>query len=205
MGASQPRVREVARRISEIIKKTKGIAAWVTFGGYSLLDAANVSNISTTFIVYDDWSKRGAALSQDNILASLRAEVAKVEDAVVFVMVPPPIRGLGQSGGFQMMVEDRQSLGLAELQKTVTEVIQAAGSQSGLRNLNTTFSALSPQLHLDIDRTKAQSLQIPLINVFDTLQAYLGSTYVNLFNKFNQVFQVYVQADAPLPPACRRY
>ena len=111
-GASQPRVRAVVSQLSDIIKKTKGIAAWVTFGGYSALDAANVSNISTTFIVYDDWSKRGAALSQDNILANLRAEVAKVADAVIFVIVPPPIRGLGQSGGFQMMVEDRRSLGL---------------------------------------------------------------------------------------------
>lgn len=196
-GAAQPRVRAVVDQVGEIIKKTKGIAAWVTFGGFSLLDSANVSNISTTFIVYDDWSKRGAKLSQDNILANLRTELAKVEDALVFVIVPPPIRGLGQSGGFQMMVEDRQSRGLAELQKTVSEVIQAASSQSGLRNLNTTFSASSPQLHLEIDRTKAQSLQIPMANVFDTLEAYLGSTYVNLFNKFNQVFQVYVQADAP--------
>ncbi|MGD0827853.1 MAG: multidrug efflux RND transporter permease subunit [Desulfobaccales bacterium] len=196
-GASQPRVRAVVSQLSGILQKTKGITAWVTFGGYSALDAANVSNISTTFIVYDDWSKRGAALSQDNILANLRAEVGKVADAVIFVIVPPPIRGLGQSGGFQMMVEDRRSRGLAALQKTVTEVIQAAGSQSGLRNLNTTFSARSPQLYLDIDRTKAQSLQVPLANVFGTLEAYLGSTYVNLFNKFNQVFQVYVQADAP--------
>jgi HAE1 family hydrophobic/amphiphilic exporter-1 len=196
-GASQPRVHAVIDKLNEIIKNTEGIAAWVTFGGYSLLDAANVSNISTTFIVYDDWSKRGAKLSQDNILADLRGKVAAIQEAIILVMVPPPIRGLGQSGGFQMMVEDRQSLGLGVLQKNVTGVIRAASSQSGLRNLNTTFSAQSPQLHLDIDRTKAQSLQIPMINVFDTLEAYLGSTFVNLFNKFNQVFQVYVQADAP--------
>ncbi len=196
-AAAQPRVRSVTGQINEIIKRTKGISAWVTFGGYSVLDSANVSNISTTFIVYDDWSKRGAALSQDNILANLRSRFAKMEDAVVFVMVPPPIRGLGQSGGFQMMVEDRQNLGLAQLQKTATEIVQAANSQSGLRNVKTTFSALSPQLHLDIDRTKAQSMQVPLNDAFETLKSYLGSTFVNLFNKFNQVFQVYVQADAP--------
>jgi hydrophobic/amphiphilic exporter-1 (mainly G- bacteria), HAE1 family len=196
-GSSQPRVRAAAKQLSEIIEKTKGISAWVTIGGYSLLDAANVSNISTTFIVYEDWSERGPMLSQDRVLANLRKEVGKVEGAMIFVVVPPPIRGLGQSGGFQMMVEDRQSRGLGELQKTVMAVIQAARGQSGLSNLNTTFSALSPQLHLSIDRTKAESLQVPLINVFDTLQAYLGSTYVNPFNKFNRVFQVYVQADAP--------
>ena len=78
-----------------------------------------MSNIVTTFIVYDDWDKRGAELSQDKIIANLRGGLASIEDAVVFVAVPPPIRGLGQSGGFQMMLEDRQSLGLAELQKAV--------------------------------------------------------------------------------------
>jgi HAE1 family hydrophobic/amphiphilic exporter-1 len=196
-GASQPRNMAVVEKIDGILKRTRGIAAWVTFGGYSILDAANISNINTTFIVYDDWSKRGAALSQDNILAHLRREVAAITEAKIFVMVPPPIRGLGQSGGFQMMVEDQESRGLPLLEKSVRRIISAAGSQSGLRNLSTTFSASSPQLYLNIDRTKAESLQVPLANVFDTLEAYLGSTYVNLFNKFNQVFQVYVQADAP--------
>ncbi len=96
----------------------------MTIGGFSILDFANVSNFITTFMVYDDWDKRGAALSQDNILANLRKELATIENAGVFVAVPPPIRGLGASGGFQLMVEDRNSLGLAELQKTVLEVLK---------------------------------------------------------------------------------
>ena len=196
-AAAQPRVMAAVKQLNEIIKNTRGIAAWVTFGGYSALDAANVSNVSTTFIVYDDWSKRGADLSQDNILGHLRQGVASIENATIFVMVPPPIRGLGQSGGFQMMVEDRESRGLTLLEKSVQGVVSAAGSQSGLRNLNTTFSASSPQLYLDIDRPKVESLQVQLADVFNTLQSFLGSTFVNLFNKFNQVFQVYVQADAP--------
>jgi hydrophobic/amphiphilic exporter-1 (mainly G- bacteria), HAE1 family len=196
-AASQPRVMAVSQEVSAILRKTKGLKAWVTIGGFSILDYANVSNFITTFLVYDDWDKRGAALSQDNILANLRKELATIEDAGVFVAVPPPIRGLGASGGFQLMVEDRASLGLAELQKTVLEVLNAGNSQSGLRNLATTFSARSPQLYLDIDRTKVRSLQVPMSSVFETLQAYLGSSFVNLFNKFNQVFQVYVQADAP--------
>jgi HAE1 family hydrophobic/amphiphilic exporter-1 len=94
-------------------------------------------------------------------------------------------------------VEDRRGLGLPELQKAVMQLIRAGEGQSGLYGLATTFSARSPQLYLDIDRTKAESLEIPLNNVFDTLQAYLGSSYVNLFNKFNQSYQVYVQAAAP--------
>ena len=196
-GASQPRVVNVAKAQDAILKKTPGVSAWVTIGGLSVLDNANVSNIFTTFIVYDDWSKRGADLSQDKIVASLRRDLSSIEEAISIVLVPPPIRGLGQGGGFQMMVEDRQSLGLAELQKAVDEVIRAGNSQSGLRNLISTFNARSPQLFLDIDRTKVESLNIPLNNVFSALQTYLGSTFVNLFNKFNQVFQVYVQADAP--------
>jgi len=195
-AASQPRVIAAAQEVGAVLRQTKGLKAWVTIGGFSMLDAANVSNMFTTFVVYDDWDKRGAVLSQDKIIANLRRDLAAIKDAGVFVAVPPPIRGLGQSGGFQMMIEDRGSLGLAELQKAVIEVMAAGGSQSGLRNLSTTFSAGSPQLYLDIDRVKAESLQVPLGRVFETLQAYLGSSFVNLFNKFNQVFQVYVQADA---------
>ena len=196
-AASQPRVQAAAEEVNAILKETKGLKAWVTIGGYSILDSANLSNFFSMFIVYDDWSKRGAALSQDKILAGMRPRLAAIEDATVIVTVPPPIRGLGQAGGFQMVIEDRQSLGLEELQKATLEVMAAGKSQSGLSSLNTTFSARSPQLYLDLDRTKARSLQVPLNDVFDTLQAYLGSSFVNLFNKFNQVFQVYVQADAP--------
>ena len=133
-GASQPRVMAVTQEVSAILKKTKGLKAWVTIGGFSILDVANVSNIFTTFIVYEDWDKRGADLEpgQDYRPISGR-ELAAIEDAMVFVVVPPPIRGLGQSGGFQMMIEDRASLGLAELQKATMEVIGAGSSQSGLR------------------------------------------------------------------------
>ena len=197
-GASQPRLIAAARKLDQVLARTKGIGAWVTLGGFSVIDNANRPNVSTTFIVYQDWDKRGSALSQDKILADLRSTLpSAIEAAQTLVVVPPPIRGLGQSGGFQMMVEDRGNLGLQELQKAAMEVTRAAGSQSGLRNVVSTFSARSPQLYLDIDRIKVESLNIPLANVFQTLQSYLGSTFVNLFNKFNQVFQVYVQADAP--------
>lgn len=197
-GAAQPRTISVAKKFDEIMRRTKGIQAWVTIGGFSLLDGANLPNVFTTFVVYDDWSRRGSELSQDRILAGLRRDLAdSIEEAQAIVIVPPPIRGLGQSGGFQLMVEDRDNLGLQELQKSVMEIVRAAGTQSGLRGLASTFSARNPQLYLDIDRIKAESLNIPVASVFETLQAYLGSSFVNLFNKFNQVFQVYVQADAP--------
>jgi HAE1 family hydrophobic/amphiphilic exporter-1 len=196
-ASSQPRAREVSDQIDAILKKTPGIDAWVTIGGFSLLDGANVSNISTTFIVYLPWSKRGSDLSQEKIVSGLNRKLATLPDTIAFVLVPPSIRGLGQAGGFQLMLEDRRGLGLAELDKMAKELIQSGNSQSGLRGLTTTFSAGSPQIYLAIDRTKAESLQVPLSSVFDTLQSYLGSSFINLFNKFNQVFQVYIQADAP--------
>jgi HAE1 family hydrophobic/amphiphilic exporter-1 len=196
-GAAQPRARTVADKISAIVSKEPGVAGWVTIGGLSILDGANLSNALTTFVPYKDWNERGAELSQNRIVASLRQKLSQIEDAAIFVLIPPPIRGLGQSGGFQMMIQDRGNLGLGELDKSAQGVIRAASSQSALVGLASPFSARSPQLYLDIDRTKAQSLGIQLSDVFATLQGYLGSSFVNLFNKFNQVFQVYVQADAP--------
>ncbi|MEN6439275.1 MAG: efflux RND transporter permease subunit [Syntrophobacter sp.] len=195
-GASQPRAREVARKISEALSRSPGIESWVTIGGYSLLDGANVSNVSSTFVIYKNWKERGKRLNQDVIIAGINRELSQIQEAQSIVLVPPPIRGLGQTGGFQMMVEDRTSLGLTELQRAVSELVQEGNARQNLRGLATTFSTSSPQLYLNVNRTKAESLQVPLATVFDTLQAYLGSSFVNLFNKFDQVFQVYIQADA---------
>ena len=196
-GASQPRVREVAKKVSQILKDAPGIRAWVTIGGFSILDGANLPNTFTTFTPFQSWEERGSALNQDRIVANLYQKFSAIQEAQIGVLVPPPIRGLGQAGGFQMMVEDRGSLGLNELQKAVTGVINAGRAQAGVQSLLTTFSVSSPQIYLDIDRTKAQSLGVPLDTVFNTLQAFPGTSFVNLFNKFNQVFQVNVQADAP--------
>jgi HAE1 family hydrophobic/amphiphilic exporter-1 len=195
-GASQPRSKEVAAKVNAILEKTKGIDAWVHIGGYSVLDTANIPNVSTTFVVYKSWKERGKKLDQDRLIAGLSRELAGIQEALVFAVIPPPIRGLGQSGGFQMMVEDRTELGLAELQRNTDELIQKGNSHPNLQRLATTFSDHSPQVYLDIDRTKAESLQVPPLSVFDTLQGYLGSSFINFFNKFNQVFQVYIQADS---------
>jgi len=195
-GASQPRSREVAEKVNDILRRTDGINGWVTIGGLSILDFANVPNYSATFVVYKDWKERGAALSQDRIVAGLNRQLSGIQEAFIFVAIPPPIRGLGQTGGFQMMVEDRRSLGLAELQRSAGEIVQAGNSNPSLRGLATTFSFRSPQLYLDIDRTKAESLQVQPAAVFEALQSYLGSSFVNFFNSFNQVFQVYIQADS---------
>jgi HAE1 family hydrophobic/amphiphilic exporter-1 len=196
-AAAQPRVKAVSAKVDAILEKTPGIAQWVTIGGLSIIDNANVSNTFSTFVIYESWEKRGADLSQDVIVANLRKQMASIQEAAIAVLIPPPIAGLGQSGGFQMMIQDRRDLGLAELQNAAMETVRAANSQSSLRGVLTTFSARSPQLFLDIDRTKAESLGVPIGDVFSTLQADVGSVFINLFNKFGQSFQVRMQADAP--------
>jgi HAE1 family hydrophobic/amphiphilic exporter-1 len=196
-GAAQPRVRAAVKQVEAVLKETPGISDWVTIGGFSMLDAANLSNAFSLFAIYDPWEKRGAGLDQKAILADLKRRLDPIQEARIATVTPPPIAGLGQAGGLQLMVEDRRSLGLPELQRAVLELQRAGATQSGLAFLGTTFSAQSPQLFLDIDRVKAQTLSVPMDNVFATLQAFLGSSYVNLFNKFDQPFQVYVQADAP--------
>jgi hydrophobic/amphiphilic exporter-1 (mainly G- bacteria), HAE1 family len=193
-GASQPRSREVSERIGSVLKNTPGIKSWVTIGGYSFLDGANVSTINSTFIIYEDWAKRGDALSQDKLIPKLNRSLAAIQEADIYVIIPPAIRGLGQAGGFQMMLEDRKSVGLTELQKAADALILRGNSEQSLRGIASTFNVKSPQLYLDIDRTKALSFQVPLNNVFETLRGYLGSSFANLFNKFNQVYQVYIQA-----------
>ena len=196
-GSSLPRNRELAAKVSAILKRVPGIAAWVTIGGYSVLDGANSANISSSFVNFQDWKVRGSALNQDVIIANLNRELAGLEEAQALFIIPPSIRGLGQTGGFQMMIEDRGGyLGLKGVEQATRALIQAGNSQTEMRNLITPFSMTSPQLYLNIDRTKAESLHVPMANVFGALQDYIGSTFVNLFNKFNQVFQVYIQAES---------
>ncbi len=196
-AAAQPRVKAVSDKVNAVLENAPGIANWVTIGGLSIVDNANVSNVFSTFVIYESWEERGKDLSQDAIVANLKKELASIDEAAIAVLIPPPIAGLGQSGGFQMMIEDRRSLGLMELQKAAMETVYAARAQSSLEGVITTFNARSPQLFLDIDRTKVESLDVPIGDVFQTLQAYIGSVYINLFNKFGQSFQVRMQADAP--------
>ncbi|MDO8432829.1 MAG: efflux RND transporter permease subunit [Candidatus Binatus sp.] len=195
-GASQARVREVSADIDKVLKQTPGIKGWVTSGGVSALDAANLANVVTEYVMYEDWGKRPDDLTQAAIVASLRERLEPIRKARFDVLIPPPIPGLGQAGGFQMMVEDRVGVGLNELQKGVQEIISKASNEKALRNVTTTFSAKSPQLELEINRTMVESLGVTISDVFQTLQTYLGSTYVNLFTKFNQSFQVRLQAGA---------
>jgi HAE1 family hydrophobic/amphiphilic exporter-1 len=195
-GASQPRLRKLARALDSVLREVSGVKGWVTSGGFSALDSANLSNVVTVYVMYDDWDKRPKGLTQQRIMADLTGKLQPIREAEFSVLVPPPIPGLGQAGGFQMMIEDRGAFGLRELQKATQLILLRANLEPALRDVTTTFSADSPQLQLDINRTMVQSLGVTINDVFETLQTYLGSAYINLFNKFNQSFQVRVQAAA---------
>lgn len=195
-AASQERTREVVEKLNHIIATTNGVADWVTIGGYSVIDGTGASNAAAFFIIFKDWKERTSpSLSQDAILDNLRARFWGVEEGIVFAFAPPAIQGLGVAGGFQMQIEDRGGAGLTQLGELTEEMVSDGESQSGLAALNSTFRAGIPQLYANVDREKVKALNIPLNDVFGTLQAYLGSAYVNDFNKFGRTYQVRVQAD----------
>jgi len=179
-----------------LLGKTAGVRGWVTIGGYSALDSAKLANAVTTFVIYDDWDRRPPGFSQLQLIGDLQQQFRSIPQASFAVLPPSPIPGLGVAFGFQMMIEDRAGLGARGLQAATNELLRRASDEPGfLRLAFTTFSADSPQLLLDLDRNLARALGVPVDEVFRTVQTHLGSSYVNLFNQFNQSFQVRVQAD----------
>ena len=196
-AASQERTRGVTRRINAILAETAGVESWFLLGGSSLLDSAVASNAATMFLTFEPFARRAAnpALSQQAILGGLMGRFQSIHEAVVIAFPPPGIRGLGVAGGFEMKIEDRTGAGLDELQKVVSGMVAAAGGQTSLAQVQSTFRAGVPQIYVDVDRVKAKSLGVPLDTIFNTMQATLGSAYVNDFNMFGKTYQVRVQAD----------
>ncbi len=194
-AASLTRTAKVIKQIDGFLQETPGIADWITFGGLSILDSLNQPNMATIFLMYTDWDKRPKGVTQETILRHVQARLATLQDAVAFVMVPPAIQGLGQSGGFQMVVEDRGNLGPVALQNACYGLVSVGRSQTGLTPLNVTYNASTPQIYADIDRTQVEYKGVSLSNVFSTLSTYMGSTYINDFNKFGRVYQVRAQAE----------
>jgi HAE1 family hydrophobic/amphiphilic exporter-1 len=195
-AASLERTNAVLDQIDGFLAEMPGVQDWVSLGGYSLIDGTNASNSATVFVVMTPWDERtDPSLSQEAILTRLQSELAGIQEAVAFAFPPPGIPGLGVAGGFQMQLQDRGDVGLQELGKMTDELIADGNAQSTLNNLNTTFRANVPQLFAEVDRTKAKNLGVSLNELFGTLQAYLGSAYVNDFNKFGRTWQVKIQAD----------
>jgi multidrug efflux pump len=196
-SASLQRTQEAMALIDKITLQTKGVAHTTTISGMSFLQAANSSNFASMFAVLDPFEKRRSPELRDMaIIAKLRPQWARqVKDAQVVAFGAAPIAGLSVAGGFKLMVEDRGGLGLPALQEQTDKLIQKLQKEPGLTGVSTQFRSNTPQLFMDIDRTKVESLGVSLDDVNQTLQMYLGSLYVNSFNAFGRYWQVTIQAE----------
>lgn len=196
-AASTERTQAVMKKLETIALRTKGIKHVVTVAGQSMLLSAFGSNYGSQFILLEDYDKRRSPdLHSDKIANELRRQFAiEVPEAQPAVFGPPPLRGIGRAGGFKIMIEDRSDIGLRPLQEVGDDLVLQGNKNKSLVGLFNIFRANSPQLFVDVNRKECRMLSIPLKTVFDTLQIYLGSLYVNDFNMLGRTWQVVVQAD----------
>jgi hydrophobic/amphiphilic exporter-1 (mainly G- bacteria), HAE1 family len=197
-GASLERTQKVLERVSDIAQKTPGVAQVTTIAGISALDnSASLANAGVAYIVLKDWDSRGPGEDLRSLVYGLNDKMATIMEARALVIPPPPIQGIGNAAGFAMQVELRDGNNdYGKLQAITGAMVSNALSQSALQRVQSPFRATVPQYDVEIDRTKTQTLHVTTDDVFAALSTYLGSSYVNQFNKFGRVFQVYTQADA---------
>jgi multidrug efflux pump len=196
-SASLERTRTALAEIDRLTRATPGVAHTITIAGISFVQQANSSNFGSMFVILEPFDKRrGPGLSDEAIMAKLRPQWAqKVDDAQVVAFGAPPIPGLSVAGGFKLIVEDRGGLGLSDLQTQTDRLIRKLRKQPELIGVSTQFRSNTPQLFMDIDRTKAAALGVSLDDVNQALQIFLGSLYVNSFNEFGRYWQVTLQAE----------
>src|SRR5438874_873454 len=196
-GASLDRTEAVIRRMSDIGLKLPGVQSAVAFPGLSISGFSVAPNAGIVFFCLDPFEDRKAPnLSGPAIAVELNQQFASIQDAFVLTVPPPPVMGLGTIGGFKFFVEDRADLGYDALYQNVQGIIAKSYQTPGLAGTFSTFTVYVPQLDADIDRVKSKQQGVPLQNLFETMQIYLGSLYVNDFNRFGRTYQVIAQADA---------
>ncbi|MFZ4875875.1 efflux RND transporter permease subunit [Janthinobacterium sp. Mn2066] len=197
-GASLERSEQVARAMGDIIMKQPGAAHAVAFPGLSVDGFTNSSNAAVVFVPLKPFRERqGKDLSAAAIAASLNQQFAGIKGAFIAVFPPPPVLGIGTLGGFKMQLEDHGAVGYEALNRAKAAFVKRAASAPELGPMFSNYEINVPQLDVDLDRVKAKQLGVPVTDVFNTMQTYLGSLYVNDFNRFGRVYQVRVQADAP--------
>ena len=198
-SASLERTIEVVERVEKFAHEIPGVAHTVAIPGQSFLFNVNSSNFASMFVVFEPFHERhGAAMGVDSIARQLRQRVnTEIQEAMIAVFGAPPVDGLGNAGGFKLMVEDRGDAGLETLQGQADNLAEQANAQPGLVGVINTFRADTPQLYVKVDRTKCKMMGVALDDVFNALQFYLGGYYVNDFNRFGRTWQVNVQAEAP--------
>ncbi|WP_016834214.1 efflux RND transporter permease subunit [Herbaspirillum lusitanum] len=196
-GASIDRSEDVMRKMSDIMLKEPGVDSAIAFPGLSINGFTNSSSAGIVFVGLKPFEERKSKeLSGTAIAMSLNKKFGGIKEAFTAVFPPPPVMGLGTLGGFKMQIEDHGAVGYAELDAAAQAFMQAAKKEPALGPMFSSYQINVPQLDVDLDRVKAKQLGIPVTDVFNTMQIYLGSLYVNDFNRFGRVYQVRAQADA---------
>jgi hydrophobe/amphiphile efflux-1 (HAE1) family protein len=197
-GASLSRTDAVIRNASEIILSRPGVQNSVAFVGFDGATFTNAPNAGVIFVPLKPFEERvPLGLTAPRILADLRQQLAHLDDAFVFVLEPPSVPGIGTGGGLKLYVQDRAGRGLPALEQATWGIAGAAAQNHGFTQAFTLFNTRTPQVYADIDRTKAELLQVPIERVFSTLSVYMGSSYINDFNLLGRTYQVSAQADNP--------
>ena len=195
-GASLQRSDEVLKQVEAVVGKTKGVRSALGICGMNILNSLNVSNAAMMFIGLDDWEERESPeLSAKAIALQWNKKFAAIPGARVFAFGPPPLPGYGNVSGFTMELQDRSGGTVDQLASYVQQVTAAAAKRPEISRISTTFQPATPQVKVELDREKAQTLGVPVDDVFQTLQAYLSGLYVNDFVKFGRVYKVFLQAE----------
>jgi hydrophobic/amphiphilic exporter-1 (mainly G- bacteria), HAE1 family len=196
-GSSLSRTEAATMKVADIVRGVPGVANTVEITGLNGATFSSASNSGVVFATLKPFSDRsGAALSSGAIIGQVMQRVGGVQEAFVIAVPPPPVRGLGNQGGFKIQLQDRDGADIRRVLASAYAMMGAAQQAPGLAGVFTTFSANTPQVYLEIDRTKAQMLNVPIGAIFEALQNNLGSAYVNDFNAFGRVYQVRLSADA---------
>ena len=190
-GASRERTDAALAKVTEILQNTPGVSQVVAIGGISVLDnSASLANAGAACVILEDWSERGKGEDLGSLFTTMTEELGQLEEAIAYVLIPPPIQGIGVAAGFQMEVLLRdKSFDYQKLRNVTQEIVRNAATQSGIRFVVSPFQAGAPQLRVTVNRDKAESLGVQVGDVFEALQTFLGSTYVNQFNRFGRTFQ----------------
>jgi len=196
-GSAFERTDAVVKQVDQIAQKIPGVAHTFAISGYSSVLQANQPNVGAAFLVLDKFDNRkDPKVRGEQLLATIRQEFRQIQDGRVLVLPPPPLRGLGNAGGFRIQVQDLNNAGLEQLQAATEKLLEATRKEPGFISLITGFRANVPQYQIRIDRGQAKTMGVSLADINEALQVYLGSIYVNDFNLFGRTYQVTAQADA---------
>jgi len=195
-GSSLERTDTIIQKTTKTLLGIDGVENVIAIAGLNFLTSTADSNAAVMFAVLKPYKDRKSSkLSVFSLIETANEELSKIEGAVIVIFNAPPIQGLSSKGGFTLELQDRTSLGFDAMSKTANEIIADAINSGNFVGVFTSFTDNVPQIYVELDRTKAQILDVPVSNVFDSLQAYLGALYVNDFNKFGKVYRVFIQAE----------